>query len=71
MSGASGGEECSTYADCLALLDSGSEIHYKGISGIGPFNADNDPSSAFVGIYKYDNANKNVYTTSVEGTTGG
>jgi branched-chain amino acid transport system substrate-binding protein len=71
VSGATDGEECSTYADCVALLDDGSEIHYKGISGIGPFNADNDPSSAFVGIYKYDNANKNVYSSSVEGTTGG
>lgn len=71
VSGASGGDECSTYADCVALLDGGGEIQYKGISGIGPFNEDNDPSSAFVGIYKFDANNKNVYTTSVEGTTGG
>lgn len=71
VSGATGGSECSTYADCVALLDSGSEITYKGISGIGPFNKDNDPSSAFVGIYKFDANNKNVYSTSVEGTTGG
>ncbi len=48
------------YADCVALLDGGSEIRYTGISGIGPFNDENDPSSAFVGIYKFDADNKNV-----------
>ena len=30
VSGATDGEECSTYADCTALLDEGSEIRYVG-----------------------------------------
>ena len=71
MSGASGGEECSSYADCVALLDGGSEIALHGDLRHRPFNDENDPSSAFVGIYKFDADNKNVYATSVEGTTGG
>ena len=51
VSGATGGEECATYADCIALLQDGNEIHYTGPSGIGPFDKQNDPSSAFIGIY--------------------
>lgn len=68
VSGATDGEECTTYADCLALLKDGKEIRYKGPSGIGPFDKENDPSSAFVGIYKYDENNKNTLSTTVEGT---
>lgn len=71
VSGATGGEECTTYADCVALLEGGSEIRYVGISGLGPLNKNHDPSSAFISIFKYDADNKNVYTTSVEGSTGG
>ena len=68
VSGATGGEECTTYADCVALLGEGKEIRYAGPSGIGPINKQNDPSSAFVGIYKFDANNKNVFTTTVEGS---
>ena len=54
VSGANGGEECTNYADCTALLDEGSEIRYTGPSGIGPIDEENDPSSAFVGIYTFN-----------------
>ena len=36
------------------LIAAGDEIHYTGPSGIGPINEQNDPSSAFVGIYTFD-----------------
>jgi len=68
VSGSTDGEECASYADCLALLDGGSEIHYTGPSGIGPLDADNEPSSAFIGIYKYDDKNVPSVQTTVEGT---
>ena len=68
VSGATNGTECKSYSDCLALLDKGEDIRYAGPSGIGPFDKDNDPSSAFVGIYKYNEANKNELTTTVEGS---
>ncbi|MBD3778734.1 ABC transporter substrate-binding protein [Cellulomonas sp. ES6] len=68
VSGADGGEECSTFADCVELLDGGSDIHYVGQAGTGPFNADNDPSSAFIGVYKYGADNKNVWVKAVEGS---
>ncbi|MFT4051711.1 MAG: ABC transporter substrate-binding protein [Microbacterium sp.] len=69
VSGADGGEECSTYADCKALLEDGSDIQYTGISGIGPFNELNDPSSAFIGIYEFDEDNIPVWVSAVEGAS--
>jgi len=68
VSGATDGEECNTYADCVALLDAGKEIRYAGPSGIGPIDDENDPSSAFIGIFQYDANNKNVLSGTVEGT---
>lgn len=69
VSGATDGEECTTYADCVALLDEGKEIRYSGPSGIGPINEKNDPSSAFVGIYKFNAENKNEIASTVEGSS--
>lgn len=67
VSGADGGDECSSYADCLALIKDGKDIHYKGYAGTGPFNDKNDPSSAFIGIFKFDKDNKPVWQSAVEG----
>ena len=68
VSGATDGEECNTYADCLALLGEGKEIRYAGPSGIGPIDDENDPSSAFIGIFQYDANNKNILSGTVEGS---
>lgn len=70
VSGADGGEECTTFADCVELIDAGEDIQYKGQAGVGPFNEDNDPSSAFIGVYKYGADNKNVWVKAVEGSVG-
>jgi branched-chain amino acid transport system substrate-binding protein len=68
VSGASGGTECITFADCAALIAGGDEIAYAGPSGIGPIDDENDPSSAFVGIYTFNADNKNELTSAVEGS---
>jgi branched-chain amino acid transport system substrate-binding protein len=68
VSGDSDGEECNTYSDCVELLDGGSEIRYSGPSGIGPFDDENDPSSAFVGIYTFDAENNLELSSTVEGS---
>jgi neutral amino acid transport system substrate-binding protein len=68
VSGATDGTECATFAECSELLAAGEEVRYAGPSGIGPINEQNDPSSAFVGIYTFDENNKNVFTTTVEGS---
>ncbi len=67
VSGADGGTKCATYAACKKLLDAGTSIQYQGPSGIGPFNKNNDPSSAYIGIYKYDSKNVPVYQSSIQG----
>ncbi|GAA4673691.1 ABC transporter substrate-binding protein [Frondihabitans cladoniiphilus] len=67
VSGASGGTKCTTFADCKKLIDAGTSIQYQGPSGIGPFNKNNDPSSAYIGIYKYDANNVDVYQSSIQG----
>ena len=67
VSGATDGTECTSFAECAALLADGSEIRYTGPSGIGPIDDENDPSSAFVGVYTFNADNKNELTTTVEG----
>jgi len=67
VSGATDGEECNTYADCVELLKAGKEIRYAGPSGIGPIDNEGDPSSAFIGIYQYGDDNKYTLETTVEG----
>jgi len=67
VSGANGGTKCTTYAECVDLIKAGDEIQYQGPSAVGPFNAKNDPSSAFIGIYKYNDVNVPVWASAVEG----
>ncbi|MGB4777568.1 ABC transporter substrate-binding protein [Microbacterium sp.] len=65
VSGTDGGESCDDYASCKALLDGGSDIAYKAKSAIGPFNEQNDPSSAQISVYKFDASNVPVWFSSV------
>lgn len=66
-----GSTEVSTFEEGVTALEAGDEIAYQGVSGIGPLNADNDPSSAFIGVYEYDGDNKNIWTKVVEGEIEG
>ncbi|KIC59404.1 ABC transporter substrate-binding protein [Microbacterium hominis] len=68
VSGTTNGEKCSDYASCLALIKSGKDITYTGKAGIGPFNSQNDPSSAYIGIYKFDANNTPVFQKSIQGS---
>ena len=67
VSGANGGTECTGFADCAALLEDDEEIAYKAVSGVGPINENNDPSSAYVGVYKYDGNNVQNWVSEVYG----
>ncbi len=69
VSGATDGTECTTFAECLEMIEAGEEIRYAGPSGIGPINDQNDPSSAFVGIYQFQPDNSIKLTTTVEGSS--
>ncbi|MEV0954224.1 ABC transporter substrate-binding protein [Promicromonospora sp. NPDC050249] len=66
-----GATEVSTFEEGVEALEAGDEIAYQGVSGIGPLNEDNDPSSAFIGVYEYDGDNKNIWTKVVEGSVAG
>ena len=68
VSGSTKGEKCDSYKACVALLKDGKEIQYQGQTGIGAFNKNNDPSSANIGVYKYDADNKPVFDHSQEGS---
>jgi len=62
-----GGEKCTKYADCLALLKDGKDIDYDGVSGPVEFNAKGDPSEATIGIYQYGADNTYKYLTAKSG----
>lgn len=66
VSGADGGTECTSFKECADLIENGDDIQYRGQSGIGALE-DGSPSSAFIGIYKYDEENSPVFQQSVEG----
>jgi ABC-type branched-subunit amino acid transport system substrate-binding protein len=71
VSGADGGTEVSTFEEGVAALEAGEDIHYTGVSGIGPINEDNDPSSAFIGVYNYADDNTLVFDRAIEGSVEG
>ena len=49
------------------LLKDGKDIQYRGQTGIGPFNKNNDPSSANIGVYTFDKDNKPVFDHTQSG----
>jgi branched-chain amino acid transport system substrate-binding protein len=63
-----GGEKCTSYADCLALLQDDQDIDYDGVSGPVEFNDAGDPSEASVGIYEYGADNRYTFLEAKEGT---
>jgi branched-chain amino acid transport system substrate-binding protein len=48
-----GGEQCSTWADCVALLDAGTDIDYQGVTGPVDFNEFGDPAQGTISINEY------------------
>jgi len=67
VSGANGGTEVKTFEEGVKALEAGDDINYVGKSGIGPLNESNDPTSAFIGIYKYGADNTYTYERQIEG----
>jgi len=62
-----GGEKCTSFKDCIALLKAGKDIDYDGVSGPVEFNDKGDPSEATVSIYQFGDVNIANY---VEGKSG-
>jgi ABC-type branched-subunit amino acid transport system substrate-binding protein len=62
------GEKCSTFADCAALLEDGTDIDYDGMSGPIELDENGDPSEATIGIYQYGPDNKYTNVSYESGT---
>lgn len=63
-----GGEKCTTFADCAALLAEGSDIDYDGVSGPIEMSDVGDPTEATIGIFQYGADNNYTRLTSLSGT---
>ena len=48
------GESCTTFADCKALIDAGTDIDYNGPSGPQTFGPEGEPTEASFKILSYD-----------------
>ena len=48
-----GGEQCSTWADCVALIDAGSDIDFQGVTGPVDFNEYGDLAQGTISINEY------------------
>ena len=48
-----GGEQCSTYADCVALIQAGSDIDFQGVTGPVDFNEYGDLAQGTISINEY------------------
>ncbi|SMH31234.1 amino acid/amide ABC transporter substrate-binding protein, HAAT family [Rathayibacter oskolensis] len=62
------GTECTTFADCAALIADGTDIDYNGLSGPISFDENGDPSEASVSIYKYSTGNVTSFEETVDGS---
>ncbi|MGV3758572.1 MAG: ABC transporter substrate-binding protein [Actinomycetota bacterium] len=52
------GEQCSTYADCLALVEAGTDIDYEGVSGPTDMSGNGDPLIGSYAIQVYGDDNR-------------
>jgi branched-chain amino acid transport system substrate-binding protein len=48
-----GGEKCTTYADCVELARAGTDLDYDGISGPIELDDKGNPTEASIGLYTY------------------
>jgi branched-chain amino acid transport system substrate-binding protein len=55
-----GGTKCTSFAECVKLVQAGTDIDYDGVSGPVEFSDKGDPTEATIGIYQYgaDNSYK-------------
>ena len=53
-----GGEKCTTYADCLALVEAGTDIDYDGVSGDTDMSGNGEPITGSYAVQVYGNDNR-------------
>jgi len=52
------GEKCSTYADCMAIIDAGGDPDYEGISGPLDFNGNGEPLKGSYAVLTFGDDNR-------------
>lgn len=52
------GEKCTGYAECLALVDAGTDIDYDGVSGPLDFSGNGEPTVASYGVQTFGDDNR-------------
>lgn len=62
VSGTYGGELCYSFAECSKPLTENKQIHYKGVSSMGPFTGARAISTSMISIYQYKADNTPVWT---------
>lgn len=60
-----GGIKCTTFEECLGVLDAGDDIDYDGISGPLGFTDQGDPSTAYYGLYTFNAENKFDFSSGI------
>lgn len=63
--------DCSGFAECVALLDEGKPIDYRGQSGPTTFDADGDITEAKFQLYEYGANGRAVPVKTIMATTAG
>ncbi|WP_199432789.1 ABC transporter substrate-binding protein [Qaidamihabitans albus] len=63
------GEKCSSFADCKALIDEGTDIDYDGVSGPLDFVEEGEPGQAEIEVYTYNDSGE-LQTVRTEVSTG-
>lgn len=53
-----GGEQCSTFADCLAIIQAGGDPDYEGISGPHDFNGNGEPLKGTYAVLTFGDDNR-------------
>jgi branched-chain amino acid transport system substrate-binding protein len=66
-----GGEKCTSFADCVKLLQDNKDIDYDGQSGPVEFDSNGNPTVASMGIYQYGNDNQYKPLKFVSGPIAG
>jgi ABC-type branched-subunit amino acid transport system substrate-binding protein len=61
----SGGIKCTTFAECLSVIDAGDNIDYDGISGPLNLTDAGDPNPAYYGLYTFNAENKFDFVTGI------
>jgi len=63
-----GGEKCTTYSDCLAIIEAGNDADFDGVSGPLEFRDEGEPTQASILTLEFDESGALQTVGSVQGS---